>query len=205
MKSRIILLAGSLIMAISSGKLAAQKFELIPFAGYETGANINAISGGVFHFDGGLSYGGAFNVGLKNDFRLELSYSRMVTDLTYTIDNSTDDICELALNKISLGFIWEYNPEDKFVPYARFALGSVIYDPTDTETESEKIMHFSISGGAKYNLSDHIGFRFQANLLLPLFFEGLYFTEDSGGEEPEVGTKIAGVQGEFTAGVVFRF
>lgn len=184
--------------------LEAQKFEVVPFAGYETPAKIGAITGGVFHLDGGFSYGGAFSIGFQNDLRLELSYSRMVSNLTYTIDNSTDNVCDMALNKISLGFLWEYNPEDKFVPYARFALGSVIYDPINTETGSEKIMHFSISGGAKYNISDHIGLRIQANLLLPLFFEGLYFTEGPGGEEPGVGTKVAGVQGEFTAGIVFR-
>lgn len=184
--------------------LKAQRFEIVPFAGYETGANIEAITGGVFHINGGLSYGGAFSIGF-NSYRFELSYSRMVSDLTYTIDNNPDPVCDLAVNQFSLGAIWEYNPEDKFVPFVKFALGSVIYDPITTETESEKLMHFSFAGGVKYNLSDHIGFRFQANLLLPLFFEGLYFTEGAGGEEPEVGTKVAGVMGEFTGGVVFRF
>jgi len=91
------------------------------------------------------------------------------------------------------------------VPFGRFALGSSIYEPLDTDIESEKIFHFSFAGGTKLNLNDRIGFRLQANLYLPLFFEGLYFDEGPGGEEPEVGTKVAGVQGEFTGGIIFRF
>ena len=170
--------------------LTAQKFEIVPFAGYETGANIEAITGGVFHINGGLSYGGAFNIGFKNSYRLEVSYNRMQSDLTYTIDNNPDPVCDLAVNQISIGFAYEYNPEDRFVPYGKFAIGSVIYAPINSDTQSEKIMHFTIAGGLKYNLSDHIGFRFQADLLLPLFFEGMYFTEGPGGEEPEVGLRL---------------
>jgi hypothetical protein len=206
MKRMIYSLFAVLILLLSfAAPLAAQRFELVPFAGYETGAKIEAITGGVFNISGGLSYGGSFSIGFKNSYRLELSYNRMQSDLTYTINNDPDPVCDLAVNQISIGFAYEYNPEDRFVPYGKFAIGSVIYEPTSTDTESEKIMHFTIAGGLKYNLSDHIGFRVQADLLLPLFFEGMYFTEGPGGEEPEVGTKISGVMGDFTAGIVFRF
>lgn len=206
MKKTVFSSFAAFILLLSfSFPAAAQKFELVPFAGYETGAKIEAITGGVFNISGGLSYGGAFSIGFSNSYRLELSYNRMQSDLTYTIDNNPDPVCDLAVNQISIGFAYEYNPEDIFVPYGKFAIGSVIYAPVDSETESEKIMHFTIAGGVKYNISDHIGFRLQADLLLPLFFEGLYFTEGQGGEEPEVGTKVSGVMGNFTAGVVFRF
>jgi hypothetical protein len=185
--------------------LDAQKFEVIPFVGYETSGKINSISGGVFRINDGLAYGGSVSYGSGEGFRFELTYTRQGSDLTYTIDDVTDHICDLAVNQISFGAVYEYNPEDKVVPFGRFALGSSIYEPLDEEIESEKIFHFSFAGGTKLNLSDRIGFRLQATLYLPLFFEGLYFSEGPGGEEPEVGTKVAGVQGEFTGGIIFRF
>ena len=193
------------ILLLYAAPLSAQKFEVIPFIGYETSGKINSISGGVFRITDGLAYGGSVSYGSGKGFRFELTYTRQGSDLTYTIDDNTDHICDLAVNQISLGAVYEYNPEDRVVPFGRFALGSSIYEPLDTDIESEKIFHFSFAGGTKFNLNDRIGFRLQANLYLPLFFEGLYFDEGAGGEEPEVGTKVAGVQGEFTGGIIFRF
>jgi hypothetical protein len=199
-------LSVAIVVLLSFTKpLAAQKFEVVPFIGYETSAKINSISGGVFRINDGMAYGGSLSYGFGEGYRVELTYTRQGSDLTYTIDDNPDHICDLAVNEISFGAVYEYNPEDKVVPFGRFALGSTIYQPLNSDTESEKIMHFSFAGGAKINLSSHIGFRLQANLYLPLFFEGLYFSEGPGGEEPEVGTQVAGVQGEFTGGIIFRF
>ena len=199
------LLAAAAILLSYAAPLAAQKFEVIPFIGYETSGKMNAISGGVFRITDGMAYGGSFSYGSGKGFRFELTYTRQGSDLTYTIDDNTEHISDLAVNQISLGAVYEYNPEDRVVPFGRFALGSSIYEPLDSDIESEKIFHFSFAGGTKFNLNDHIGFRLLANLYLPLFFEGLYFDEGAGGEEPEVGTKISGVQGEFTGGIIFRF
>ncbi len=184
MKNLKVIYSLSAVLALLlsfSAPLTAQKFEVIPFIGYETSGKINSLSGGVFRINDGMAYGGSFSYGSGEGFRFEITYTRQGSDLTYTIDESTDHICDLAVNQISFGAVYEYNPEDKVVPFGRFALGSSIYEPLDTDIESEKIFHFSFAGGTKLNLNDRIGFRLQATLYLPLFFEGLYFSEGPGG------------------------
>jgi hypothetical protein len=206
MKKKILhSLAVVLVLVFSCAiPLAAQKFELNPFIGYQTSARAKTIEG-TFNISDGLIYGGAINIRLKKGYRIELSYGRMVSDLTYTLDENTDPVSDLAVNSISLGGILEFNPGDMAVAYTGFALGTTIYQPVESDLHNERVMHFALSGGVKLSVTDYIGFRFNARLLLPLFFEGFYFTEGLPDDGQGISTKLTGVQGDFTAGIIFSF
>jgi hypothetical protein len=194
----------ALILLISAVSVNAQRVEIIPFAGYQTSGRINA-SQGYFRIKGGINYGVAANFGANQGYRIEVSYGRMGSSLTYTYDNVTETKCDLATSYISVGGVVQINPEDMVVPFAKVALGGVYYKPLSGDLARENIMHFSFASGVKLNMNDHFGFRLQATLHLPVFSEGMMFEENAPPPDQGIKTKVGGIQGDFTAGAAIRF
>lgn len=204
-KKIVFSVSAALVLFISiADTLNAQKFEIIPFAGYQTSGRINAYQG-YFRVNDGISYGAAFNFGANQGYKIEISYGRMASSLTYTYDNVTEMKCDLAVTYISIGGVVQINPENMVVPFGKIALGEVYYNPLNSDIEKENVMHFSFGSGVKLNLNDHFGFRFQATLHLPVFYLGQMFEEAAPPPDEGMKTKIGGVQGDFTAGAAFRF
>ncbi|MGD0581973.1 MAG: hypothetical protein ABR974_03385 [Bacteroidales bacterium] len=151
-----------------------------------------------------MDFGAALDIG-SHSYKIELSYSRMASDLNYTYNNATTAICNLATTYASIGGIAAIYRGDVVVPYAKIALGGTFYNPLNKDITSEYVMHFDISGGVKFKISDHFGFRVQASLLLPIFSQGMYFQETTTPPGEGMKTKISGVQGNFTGGLIIRF
>jgi hypothetical protein len=184
--------------------VSAQILEIIPFGGYQTSAKIEAYQGSLRITDG-LSFGAAVDVKLKEGYKFEISYSRMASDLTYVYNNNTQPIANLAVHYLSIGGLLEIHPGERIVPFVKVAVGRTYYQPIADSIATEHVMHFDISSGVKYFFSEHIGFRFQASLLLPVFIDGMYFEEAAPPPGQGIKTEISGIQGDFTAGVIFRF
>jgi hypothetical protein len=196
--------AALFLLLYFASPVAAQRIEIIPFAGYQTSAKINAYQG-YFRVNDGMDFGASIALG-RNAYKIELSYSRQGSSLTYFPDDNTDPtITDLAVHYASIGGLLEFFQGDPIVPFFKVALGGTYYQPINSETTTENVMHFNFSGGAKLYLNEHFGFRFQASLLLPVFFEGQYFEEAAPASGEGMKTKIGGVQGDFTTGIIFRF
>lgn len=189
------------IVMIAATQVNAQKIELTPFVGYETGAKINT-SYGYLRIGDGMNYGGALSIGLGGGRFAELSYSHMASDLSLeSVIN--EKICDLAVDYYSIGALQEMMPEAKATPYGLFSLGVVNYRPTSGDYVSENKMHVSLAGGVKIHVSERIGIRLQARLLMPLFYAGTYFSVGTGGAGYGISGGIRGVQGDFTGALVF--
>jgi hypothetical protein len=198
-----ITLTTAFLFIFSAFTLVAQRIEIIPFAGYQTSAKMQSTKG-LFRVNDGLNLGADLALG-RNAYKIELSYARQNSSLSYTDGDSTSVVCDLAITYASIGGLLEFFQGDPVVPFVKVAIGGTYYTPLNSDTDSENVMHFNISGGAKLYLNEHFGFRLQASLFLPVFFEGLYF-EDAAPEPGEgMKTKIAGVQGDFSAGVCVKF
>lgn len=188
------------IVLIAGIQVNAQKLELTPIIGYETGAKIPT-SGGDLRISDGMVYGGALNVGLGGGRYAELSYTHMGSNL-YLEGLVREDICDLAVDYYSVGALQEMMPGAKATPYGLFTLGVVNYRPTSGSYSSENKMHVSLAGGIKIRVSERVGVRLQARLLMPLYYGGAYFSVGTGGSGFSVGGGIHGVQGDFTGGLV---
>jgi hypothetical protein len=203
-KPIITLSAIVMLLLTMAAELNGQKFEIIPFAGYQTSARINAYEG-YFRVNDGINYGIAANFGASQGYRIELEYSRMGSSLTYTFDNVTEKKCDLTTSYFSIGGVVQINPENMIVPFGKISLGAVYYNPIESDIDKENVMHFSFASGAKIYLNDHFGIRLQAAIHLPVFYEGMMFEEAAPPPEEGMKTKVGGVQGDFTAGASFRF
>jgi hypothetical protein len=191
------------ILLVSGTQIRAQKVELSPFVGYETGANID-YSGGSLHISDGMDWGGSIDVGMGGGRYGEFSYSHIATYLERESGISNERICDLAVDYYSLGVLQEIRPDAKATPYGLFTLGIVNYRPTSGDISSENKMHISLAGGVKIKASERVGIRLQARLLMPLYYAGTYFTAGTGGAGVSMGGGIKGVQGDFTAALVIN-
>jgi len=192
-------------LLVAGIQVNAQKVELSPFIGYETGANIHAYYGGNYgdiHIGDGMVWGGVLDVGMGGGRYGEFSYSHMASDLSFE-GLSVNETVDLAVDYYSFGVLQEMKPEAKATPYGLFTFGWVNYRLSGDYSNENK-MHISLAGGMKIRASEKIGLRLQARLLMPLYYAGTYFSAGSGGAGYGVSGGIIGVQGDFSAALVIN-
>jgi hypothetical protein len=191
-------------LVFTASHVNAQRFELTPFVGYETGAVVHAYEGDL-RINDGMDYGGSVDVNLGGGRYVELSYSHLSSKLDLETGINTSKLCDLAVDYYSIGALQEMMPGAKATPYGMFTTGWVNYRPTSSDINSENKMHISLAGGIKIRASERVGIRLQARLLMPLYYAGTYFTVGSGGAGYGMTGGIYGVQGDFTGALFFTF
>ena len=182
-------------------ELKAQKVELTPFIGYETGATLYT-SLGYLYIGDGMDYGGSLDFKLGGNRYAELSFSHMMTKLNIDEGNNEVYYCDLGVNYYSIGILQETKPLSKVSPYGLFSLGWVNYNPNVEDMSGENKMHVSLAGGLKIRASERIALRLQARLLMPIMYAGTYFSYGSGGTDMTVSSTSVAFQGDFTAALV---
>jgi hypothetical protein len=191
-----------MITLVSSEKTFAQKIELSPFVGYETGSSVYTSLGYLIIGDG-TDYGATADFNLGGNRYVELSFSHMMTNLNVDEGYNETFVCDLGVNYYSIGLLQDMRPSSRIVPYGLLSLGLVNYRPQTDGISGENKMHFSFAGGIKLKASERIGFRVQARLLMPVFFSGAYFSGGTGGAGASVSATSVAFQGDFTAAIVF--
>jgi hypothetical protein len=207
MKKYKTLLIVTLLMTMliaSVVQVKAQKIELSPLIGYETGAYVNTQLGRI-HAIGGMDFGGSMNINMGGGRWAELSFTQLNTSMDYEAGLTTNKLSDLIIDYYSIGVLQEMKPDAKVTPYGLFTLGLVNYNPSSNTYRNENKMHISIAGGIKLNPSEKVGLRLQARLLLPIYYEGGYIFAGSGGTGYGVTGGVRGVQGDFTAQLVLKF
>lgn len=117
----------------------------------------------------------------------------------------------LTLNYYMLGFNYLVPYNEPLVPYGLINLG-VLHtqsDRTDNIPEQSNTWFAAgLGGGLRYYLSDKIGIKLQARLLLPMQFGGVGFGcgigTGGGGCGAGVSTYTSIIQGDFTGGIVLK-
>ena len=180
----------------------AQRFELSPFVGYETGSKVYT-SVGYIYVGAGMDYGGSFDFKLRGNRYAEISFSHLMSGLS--VDDGTNEVyvCDLGVNYYSIGILQETRQQSKISPYGLLSLGWVNYNPKKEDISGENKMHVSLAGGIKIKASERIGLRLQARLLMPVFYSGANFNSSTGGTSTNVSTTSVAFQGDFTAALVF--
>jgi hypothetical protein len=206
MKTKKTFLLTMLIMTFLIGfftQAKAQRIELSPLIGYETGAYVNTSLGRI-HAIGGMNFGGSININLGSGRWAELSFTQLNSSMEYETGLTTNKLSELIIDYYSAGFLQEMKPGAKVTPYGLFTLGLVNYNPISNTYRNENKMHISFAGGIKINVSEKVGLRLQARLLLPIYYEGSYIFAGSGGAGYGVSGGFRGVQGDFTAQLTLK-
>ena len=147
----------------------------------------------------GLRAGVSPNTGMVIEFEWNHSDTKMSWN---NVIGVIDDSEEIAMNYYLLGFNMEKS-EGPAIPYGLFNIGVLNVKGQETNF-SENWFTVGLGGGLKYYLSDKIGIRLQARLLLPMQFAGIGFGCGGGGCGSSVSTYTSTVQGDFTGGIILK-
>jgi len=182
---------------------AFAQIEITPQAGYQIGSK--------YSYNGGyikLRDSGQFGVTLDVDVsdygaQVEIMYAFQNAELRaqdfvfYPFETFLTDV---ATHHVQFGFIQNFNYDEPLRPYAGLSAGFTIFNPNDSFYSSRTKFSFGITGGVKYFFTDRIGIRMQAQLLMPIEWGGVYYT-NGGGVITTGGTLV---QLNFTGGLIFR-
>jgi|WetSurMetagenome_2_1015567.scaffolds.fasta_scaffold265356_2 hypothetical protein len=204
LKGKSFSVTGILLLLLITGltDVQAQRIELSPFIGYETGSTIYT-SLGYLYIGDGMDYGGSLDINIGRNRYAEISYSHMMTKVNVDDGYNERFLYDLGVNYYSIGILQETKPLSKISPYGLFTLGWVNYNPQTEDISGENKMHFSFAGGIKIKASERVGLRLQARLLMPVFYAGANFNAGTGGTSANISSTSVAFQGDFTAALVF--
>lgn len=205
MKKNILLIAFLSGLFIASG--FSQSIEITPYVGYTFGGKTPTRYGELKVKDS-ESYGLGVDIMLDNDVALHLEYFRQPTtaeyrDYTFPSNNQNAD---LDIDWYQIGGLRQFPTlNDKISPFIGLSLGATNFR-LHSEPSSYNEWSFSVvlQGGVKIYLTDRIGLRLHARMLMPLQWGGFGFYYGSGGGGTSVNAGTYFVQGDVGAGLIIR-
>ena len=198
-----ILVVG-LILLLGFDSLHAQRVEIMPFGGYQFGGVFRLVNGEL-EIKANPCFGLVFGINLREHILIEFLYSRQETGMEFIEHPSRErtDLFNMAIEYCQVGMNYHFG-FGNYIPFGMFSLGVSRFDPYETGTGSEYFFAIGGAGGVKMFITENVGVRFQARLLIPFQAGSDLFCKD--GEckvRVSSGTGIA--QGELSAGLVLRF
>jgi hypothetical protein len=200
LKLSVFTIALCLVFAIPVG-LKAQHLEIGPFVGYETSGKVST-SLGYLRIDYGMNFGGTVSFGLDENAQFEFSYNHM--NSTLSLDNGENIINQTPVNVdyYMFGLVGAQRLGDRFLPFYGGSLGWVHYGTPDEKYGNESLFAINIQAGMKFLITERIGIKIQARLLMPLYAQGYYYA-GTGSAGYGVTSTCVMVQGDFTGGLYF--
>ena len=209
MKTKKLFLVIALVAVVASTSWA-QRFEIMPFAGYRTSGsfNIGSLDYGRVTIKGGFAYGITLAYTPSRHAQIEIMWSRTDSSLygDLTIQPQTSiKVFKLHTDQFHVNFMPMFlQANGRVMPYLLFGLGLTYAKPPNVSGETR--FSWSIGGGAKVMFRENIGLRLQAK------WAPTYINTTSGvlwcdwwGFCYMIPVSNYMSQGEFTGGIFFRF
>ncbi len=201
MKKLMILGLLATLLVLSQQAFSQKGIELSGYTGWMLGGKVNFYDGSI-KIEDGQNWGITLSLPIAPGMKAELMYNRLVSDLTVReYGNAPYVYTKVATQYFHVGAVKEVIPEGVVRPYGTGSLGAAVF--SDREGFDSDRWRFSVGlgGGLKIFPTERIGFRLQARMLVPLYFNGLWFGTGGAG----VSSSSAIVQGDFTGGVILAF
>lgn len=187
------------------GESFAQSCEISMFGGYTFPLRTRIENGNAYIY-GDANYGGMFSLNLPQDFDVELMYMRSDTRAAINSTLMPHQTIPLSFNYIQAGFLrnFDLNNNDVVRPFVGAGAGTVIIVPRD---DFQDVWFFSVSAclGSKFYVNEHLGFRVQASLQMPVQGVGADIFIGSGGGGSGLSLYSTILQFGLNAGLTFRF
>jgi hypothetical protein len=185
---------------------ASAQTEIFGFGGYMTYSSV-AVREGDLKFKDGPNYGFGLDVGIQRGVFVEINYTQNQTQARLQrFSGINEDLFDMNTHYFQIGAQYEFrrSPKQKAFPYTLATLGATLFDAKDASLNDEWRFSIAFGGGGKFYLSDKIGMRLQARILMPLNFSGAGMWCGTGGCSVGVGSWATLVQFDFTVGVFIR-
>jgi len=158
--------------------------------------------GGYIKMPDSDQFGLTVSMAISNEISAEFFWAQQNSTIRikdFLIFPRETEITNIRVNHYQFGAIHKFG-SGKAIPFAGMSAGWSTFNPEDGFSSSTKFS-FGATGGVKYFFSDRIGFRLQAQLLIPIDWGGVYF--GSGGAGVSAGGSL--VLLNFSGGLIFAF
>lgn len=202
MKKIFLLPVLILVLIFDSG---AQSIEITPFTGY-TFDHIFPILNGRARLGGGQTFGGMLGFQVNDFLEIETLYSYQAgtsTARSASIQNDVRVRTNAHYAMIGANRLFPTSPQMAFFTGLKVGAGILSF-PNDNYRDFRRFA-VGLNGGMKYFVSDNIGIRLQANLMMPISNVGANLWWSPGaGTSVGVGGWSSVIQFGFTGGLIFR-
>lgn len=179
---------------------------ITPLAAYQWGGTVSGYYGEAKLNDAG-SWGIAVDIPVYHrDAFVELIYSRQVTDLSYReygVGVPAEEIFDLAVEYYHIGGLYTVDKEGP-KPFGTMTLGATRFAPQNSVYDTEWKMSAALGLGIIVPISDRIGIRTHARLLIPFLYSGGGLWCGTGGCSIGVSGGSSILQGDVAVGLVIR-
>jgi hypothetical protein len=193
------------ILIIFSSNALAQA-EIFGFGGYEVASDVE-VTQGQLNIYSNPNYGAGIAFEVERGLQAEVFWIGQQTTMEikqYT--GLTQPLFDLGIHYFQAGAVYEFRQsrKQKAFPFTSFSLGATLFSPNDAAYSEEWRFSITFGGGGKFYLSDKVGIRLQARMLLPLNFSSAGMWCGSGGCSVGVGSWATLIQADFTGGIFVR-
>lgn len=201
MKKLIILSLLTTLFLVPQQAFSQKGIELSGYTGWMLGGKVNLYDGSL-KIEDGQNWGITLSLPVASGIKAELMYNRLVSDLIVReYGNAPYVYTKVATQYFHVGAVKELMSEGMVRPYGTGSMGAAIF--SDREGFDSDRWRFSVGlgGGLKFFPTERVGFRLQARMLVPLYFNGIWFGTGGAG----VSTSSSIIQGDFTGGLILAF
>ncbi len=195
---------------MSEAQDATPKFEITPTAGYFLGGSLKFYEGKLKIRDN-VSYGLILGMPIRRGTRLELSYTGMSSTAEWRPNLNYADKYPSRNFKMNVNYFLVGGSQDavlspKVRGFGGVRLGMAWFNTTAGDIDDVFRFAASLGGGLKVYLTQRVGLRFQANMLIPLYFSGGGIFCGIGGGGSGTGVSLSStssiIQADFSGGLV---
>ncbi|MCT4624453.1 MAG: hypothetical protein N4A46_12590 [Schleiferiaceae bacterium] len=194
----------SALIVLATAPVAFSQVQLTLYTGYQFGSSTNyyGYQSGRFKVNGSQDWAAMLSVAARPGTQIEFSYTYMSTSAQFEragiIDESVGDV---DIHYYQIGGVQESNVSENVDLFGTVAFGGTTFAPKDSRYQNNTFFSIGLGGGLKLWISDAIGIRAQARLLMPVTWGGLTF--GTGGAGITTGSSI--ISGDIGGGLIFRF
>lgn len=212
MKNKLLI---AIIGLVTIPSLGFSQIDIMPFIGYNFGANV-PIYGGEVKVKGSTTYGINLDYNVDSETAIQFSYSFtdsevLIRDYYHPVYPSTEiNFSNVSENYFLLGGV-RYFGGDKVQPYGSMNLGMAYYKFTNIESYYQTLgqtdmFRFAIGFGlgAKVMLSEKIGIDMHIRALAPIQWGGVGISAGTGGVSTGAYVGSSFISGDVGGGLVFR-
>lgn len=201
MKKLFILGLLATLLVVPQQAFSQKGIELSGYTGWMLGGKVNLYNGSL-KIEDGQNWGITLSLPVAPGMKAELMYNRLVSDLTVReYGNAPYVYTKVATQYFHVGAVKELMSEGMVRPYGTGSLGTTIFSDQEGFDSDKWRFSIGLGGGLKIFPTERIGFRLQARMLVPLYFNGIWFGTGGAG----VSTSSSIVQGDFTGGIILAF
>lgn len=188
-----------------STNISAQA-EIFGFGGYEVASDVQ-VTQGQLNIYSNPNYGAGISFEVERGVQAEVFWIGQQTPMELKRYNGlTEPLFDVGIHYFQAGAVYEFRQTraQKAFPFTSFSLGATLFSPVDSDFSEEWRFSITFGGGGKFYISDRVGLRLQARMLLPLNFNSVGMWCGSGGCSVGVGSWATLIQADFTGGIFVR-